>query len=173
MRRYERAISWGLPLLTLGVYVILVAVLGTKLIELADGQMPFDTRVFGYDMSEVRRYLAALRPEGYVLAQGPVLWVDTLFPALLGLCFAWWMRPYHGAFGMVCVLSAMSYVALDWGENAAVQRLLTAGPDWVTLADVMRASVFTQAKFAAVALCAVLALRQIWRRRGAMPTHSG
>jgi len=163
-----RAINWGLPLLTLAVYAYLAMYLGTQLIAMADGQLPFDLRVFGYSLGEARGYLRALSPEGFVLAQGEIFWADTLFPALFGLTLAWWMRPFSGVFGMVCVLSAMTYVALDWAENAVVQSLLFAGPDWVRPVDVFRASTLTTAKFAAALLAVVLAGRQSWRRvRGA------
>jgi len=159
-----RLVSWGLPLLTAAVYAVLVLHFGRQLIAEAQGQLPFDLRAWGYSLNATRDYLRALSPAGYQLAAGPILWTDTLFPALLGLTLAWWMRPYRGAFGMVCVLSAMSYVALDWGENWAVQRMLFAGPDWVNPADVARASAFTQGKFAALALAFVLAARQGWLR---------
>ncbi|WP_127110571.1 hypothetical protein [Pararhodobacter zhoushanensis] len=160
----NRAISWGLPLLTLAVYLYLAVYLGRQLGALADGQLPFDLRVFGYDLHDTRSYLHTLRPAGYALYQGPVFWVDTVFPALMGACFMWWMRPFRGAFGMVCVLVAMSYVALDWGENMWVQRLLDSGGDWVNPRDVWGGSAFTLSKFAVAALAAVLAVRQSVRR---------
>jgi hypothetical protein len=160
----QRAISWGLPLLALAVYAYLAGYLGQRLSVQAQGQIPFDLRMFGYSLAEARGYLRALSPAGFALYQGPVLWADTLFPVLMGLTLLWWLRPIAGVFGMVCVLSAMSYVALDWGENAAIQTLLTAGPDWVDPADIQRASIFTMAKFAAFALSCVLAARQGWRR---------
>jgi len=159
-----RVISSALPLLTLAVYLYLAGYLGSQMLAFAEGQLPFDLRVFGYTLGEARGYLRVLTPAGYALAQGPVFWADTVFPPLLGLTLIWWMRPFAGVFGMVCVLSAMAYVALDWGENAAIQAMLEAGPDWVRPVDVMRASTFTIAKFAAVALCVVLAARQRLRR---------
>ncbi|MCW1933965.1 hypothetical protein [Pararhodobacter zhoushanensis] len=163
----NRAISWGLPLLMLAVYLYLAVVLGRQLSALADGLPPFDLRVFGYDLHETRAYLRALHPDGYVLYQGPIFWTDTVFAPLMGLCLVWWMRPLRGAFGMVCVLVAMSYVAFDWGENMWVLRLLGSGPDWLALRDVAGASAFTSAKFAVFALAAVLAARQsLARRRG-------
>ncbi len=159
-----RAVNWGLPLLTAAVYAWLVLVLGQQLAAMSGGLTPFDLRIVGYDPGAARAYLRALSPQGYALYQGPIAWTDTLFPALMGLCFAWWMRPYSGVFGMVCVLAAMSYVALDWGENMVVQRMLDAGPDWVRPVDVIRASGLTQGKFAAFILAAALAARQSWRR---------
>lgn len=159
-----RFINWGLPLLTLAVYAYLAGVLGGQLTDLAGGQLPFDLRVFGYSLGEARGYLRALPPEGFVLAEGQIFWADSLFSVLMGLTLLWWMRPFAGMFGMVCVLVAMTYVALDWGENAAIQAMLSAGPDWVSPIDVQRASAFTSAKFASLALGMMLSARQSWRR---------
>jgi len=163
--RGARLISWGLPLVTAAVYAWLALWLGGQLRQMAGGALPFDLRITGYALHDARSYLQALSPAGYTLYQGPAALADTLFPVLFGLTLAWWMRPYSGVFGMVCVMTAMSYVALDLGENLFVQRMLTAGPDWVSYADVTRASALTQGKFAAVALGLVLAARQSWRRR--------
>lgn len=162
----NRTITWGLPLLTAAVYGYLAVWLGGQLSAETGGLMPFDLRLTGYDLADARAFLRTITPDGVALYLGPIAWADTLFPALMGLCFAWWMRPFAGVFGMVCVLAAMSYVSLDWGENWAVGRMLEAGPDWVTPTDVQRASALTMGKFAAFALAAVLAARQVWRRRG-------
>lgn len=160
-----RAINWGLPLFTVAVYGVLALYFGGRLMVLADGAAVFDLRAFGYSLTDVREYLRALPPEGFALILGPIAWLDTLFPALLGMTLLWWMRPFIGVFGMVCVLTVMSYVALDWGENAAVRVLVLSGPDWVQPADVARASAFTMAKFAALLLALILAARQSVRRQ--------
>jgi len=166
----ERAVSWALPLLTLGSYLYLAAYLGQQLSAESGGLLPFDLRVCGYGPGEAREYLRALTPAGFALYSGPVFWADALFPGLMGLTFLWWMRPLRGPFGLVCVLAATAYTALDWGENLLVLRMLEAGPDWVAPGDITAASAFTQAKFAAFALAALLAARaswQRWRARGA------
>lgn len=164
MKDPVKLVNWVLPGVTLAVYLVLAVYLGGRLMAESGGQLPFDLRAFGYSLAEARAYLRALTPAGFTLAEGMVRQVDTLFPLLMGLTFAWWMRPYAGVFGMVCAMSAMSYVSLDWAENWVVGRMLHAGPDWVDPMDVMRASILTQAKFAAVVLCAVLAARQSWQR---------
>lgn len=160
----ERALTWGLPLLTLASYVYLVAVLGPQLAAEAEQLRPFDLRLTGYDLGEARGYLRALTPAGFALYSGPVFWADALFSGLMGLTLLWWMRPLAGAFGWICMLSALSYVALDWGENLLVLRMLEAGPDWVQPVEIAAASAFTQAKFLAFALAAVLAARASWQR---------
>ena len=159
-----RAVNWGLPLLTAAVYAYLAGYLGGQLAAETAGLLPYDLRIMGYDLHEARDYLRALTPEGFALYQGPVMAAHYLFPALMGLCFLWWMRPFKGVFGMVCHLVAMSYTALDWGENMLIQRLLAAGPDWVNPSDIFAASAFTQGKFAAFVLAVVLAARASWRR---------
>lgn len=165
-----RLISWGLPLITAAVYAYLALYLGARLGAQSEGLTPFDLRLAGYDLHAARAYLAALTPEGFALYQGPVRLADTLFPALMGLCFLWWMRPLRGVFGMVCILAAMGYTAIDWGENHFVQRMLDAGPDYVEPWDVTGGSTFTMAKFAVFLLAAILALRASWLRRGARLT---
>ncbi|MFN4100295.1 MAG: hypothetical protein ACK4GT_11000 [Pararhodobacter sp.] len=165
----ERAIGWGLPLLTLAAYLYLALYLGQKLAAESGGLVPFDLRPLGYDLGAARAYLRDLSPAGYALYSGPIFRADTLFPGLMGLTFLWWMRPLKGAFGTVCVLAATAYTALDWGENLLVLRMLDAGPDWVQPGDVTAASAFTQAKFAAFALAALLAARASWQRRQRRP----
>ncbi|MCB1390206.1 MAG: hypothetical protein KDK12_13855 [Rhodobacteraceae bacterium] len=159
-----RAINWGLPLLTLASYLYLAIWLGRQLGAESGGLMPFDLRITGYDLHAVRDYLRALTPAGYALYQGPIRVADTVFPALMGLTFLWWMRPLRGGFGMVSALSAMAYTAIDWGENLFIQRLLQAGPDYVDASDASGANAFTLAKFAVYVLAAVLAARASWRR---------
>lgn len=159
-----RLITWGLPLLMAAVYAYLAGYLGTQLSHEAGGLLPYDLRITGYDLRDARDYLRALTPEGFALYQGPVMVADYLFPALMGLCFLWWMRPFKGVFGMVCMMVAISYTALDWGENMLIQRMLAAGPDWVNPSDILGASAFTQGKFAVFVLAAVLAARASWRR---------
>lgn len=159
-----RAITLGLPLLTLAVFAFLAVTVDSRLIAEADNALPLDMRVFGYTLGEGRGYLRTLSPAGFALYDGPVTWIAMLLPLLVGLTLALWMRPFAGVFGMVCVLTLMSYVALDWAENATLQAIMQAGPDWVQPIDVARASIFTTAKFSALGLALVLAARQGWRR---------
>lgn len=161
----SRLLSWTLPLATVAVYAWLVLGPGAEVIRLAGGLPPFDLRPTGYDLAQARAYLAALPPEGVAVYLGPVARLDTAFPVLLGLTLLWWMRPFDRAFGAVCAAAALAYVALDLLENRAVADLLRSGPFAVEADAVLRASQLTQAKFAAVALAAVLAARASWVRR--------
>lgn len=159
-----RAVSWGLPLLTLAVYLWLVIGYGIPLQEMAGGLPPFDLRPTGYDALDVRTYLTALPPEGAALYLGPVARLDTAFPVLMGLTFLWWMRPVITGPGMVAGLAALAYLALDLAENAATGSLVRAGPFGFDARAVIAASILTQAKFLAFGLAAVLAARQSWLR---------
>lgn len=160
----SRLINWVLPGVTLAVYAALVTIGVTRLVPEAQGLQPFDLRPMGYSMTEARNYLQALSPRGFVLYQGPIWWLDTVFPALMGLTLVWWMRPLTGAFGFVCVTTATVYVGLDWAENYFIQSILNGGPDFLNYGSVVAASILTQCKFTAVALGFVLAARQSWRR---------
>lgn len=159
-----RAVSWCLPLLTLGVYLWLVLGYGTALQAMAGGLAPFDLRIAGYDLAQARRYLAALPPEGYAMYLGPIARLDTAFPILMGLTLIWWMRPWGSAFGSVAVTVALAYVGLDLFENRATAALFAQGPVGIDAAQVRKASTLTQAKFMAFGLAAVLAARASWVR---------
>jgi hypothetical protein len=159
-----RALSWGLPLLTLAVYLWLVLGHGLALQAMAGGLPPFDLRISGYDLAQARAYLAALPPEGYALYLGPIARLDTVFPILMGLTLIWWMRPWGRAFGSVAVTVALAYVALDLLENRATAALFAEGALGIDAAQVRAASTLTQAKFMAFALAAVLAARASWVR---------
>jgi hypothetical protein len=159
-----RAVSWGLPLLTLAVYLWLVIGYGLPLQDLAGGLLPFDLRPLGYDALDARAYLMALPPQGVALYLGPVARLDTAFPILMGLTLLWWMRPLTDLSGMVAALSALAYVALDLAENGATAALMQAGPFGMDARMVTAASALTQAKFLALGLAAILAARQSWRR---------
>lgn len=160
-----RAIAWGLPLATLAVYGWLVLGYGLELQRLAGGLPPFDLRLGGYDLDAALRYLAALPPEGVALYLGPIAVLDTVFPVLMGLTLVWWMRPLTTPFGLVCVLAALAYVALDLLENRATGALVAGGTFGLTPDAVRAASLLTQGKFMALGLACVLAARAAWMRR--------
>lgn len=162
----NRAISWLLPLATAAVYGWLVIGHGLALQAMVDGLQPPDLRIAGYDLADMRAWLAAMPPEGVARYLGPVRMLDTAFPVLMGLTLLWWLRPLAGWLALAGAVAAVGYVALDLAENAAVAGLLRAGPDGVDAAAVARASALTQAKFAAFALAAILAAVWRWRQRG-------
>jgi hypothetical protein len=163
----SRAVSWGLPLVTLAVYLWLVLGYGLALQRLAGGQQVFDLRIAGYDLAQARAYLAALPPEGVAMYLGPIARLDTAFPILMGLTLLWWMRPLATPFGLVCALAAGAYVTLDLLENQVVAVLFAQGPTGISTEGVRAASLLTQGKFMAFGLAVALAVRASWlRRRG-------
>ena len=162
-----RAIGWGLPLVTLAVYLWLVLGYGLELQRLAGGLQVFDLRLMGYGLAEARAYLAALPPEGYAMYLGPIARLDTAFPILMGLTLLWWMRPLDTPFGLVCAFAAGAYVTLDLLENQVVAVLFSQGALGISEQGVRAASLLTQGKFMAFGLAVALAVRASWRRRRA------
>lgn len=152
---------WALAAATAAVYAVLVWIGVTRLMPEAGGQPPFDLRVMGYDMAQARAYLEALTDEGRRLWFGPIRWLDTVFPLLMGTLLAsliWrlgrpWLSPVPFA-----------YTAADLWENARVREMIDAGSDGLTSAMVEGASAVTQGKFALLAMSVAL-LWAVWRRR--------
>lgn len=128
------------------------------------GLPPFDLRIGGYGVAEATEYLTALSPEGARLYLGPVRAADTLLPLLTVMTLLLPLGLHRLAPGMVLGLGlpALVYGGLDLAENAAVAGLLRAGLPPQTDA-VALASFFTQAKFLALALAALVALALLIR----------
>lgn len=156
-----RAILWTLAAATLAVYAALIWIGVTRLLPAAGGQPPFDLRIQGYGETEARAYLLALTDEGRRLWFGPIRWLDTVFPLLMGTLLAaliWrlgrpWLAPVPFA-----------YTAADLWENARVREMIVAGPDGLSPAMAEGASAVTQGKFALLAMSVAL-LWAVWRRR--------
>ena len=147
-----------LGVLTAAVYAALIGVGGVWLWPEAGGLVPFDLRPGGYGPEAAATYLAALSEAGRRAYLGPVAWLDTIFPPLLGLLLACpvWRAGWRGL-AAVPVLYALS----DLSENAVIRRMLVTGD-----AGLARwGSAFTQAKFVLAALAALIAWRAV-RRRG-------
>jgi hypothetical protein len=156
-----RAGLWTLAAATAAAYAALIWTGVTQLLPEAGGQAPFDLRVMGYDVAEARAYLEALTDAGRRLWAGPVRWLDTVFPLLMGTLLAaliWRLgRPWLAPVPFV-------YTAADLWENARVREMIAAGPGGVTPAMVEGASAVTQGKFALLAMSVAL-LWAVWRRR--------
>ena len=158
-----KTLYWALPLVTLATYGVLLGYVTPQLVADAGGGLPFDLRPLGYGVAAARGYLSALSPAGVDLYLGPFRLTDTLLPMLVtaSLCLPLWRR------GQFWFLPALTYGLFDLAENLAVARLLHTGPE-VEVQAVALASGLTQAKFAALAVAAVLALvaaGQAWRKR--------
>ena len=156
-----RAALRALAAVTAVVYAALIWVGVTRLMPEAGGQPPLDLRIMGYGVTEARAFLEALTDEGRRLWAGPIRWLDTAFPLLMGSLLAAlilrlgrpWLAPVPFA-----------YTAADLWENARVREMIAAGPEGLTPAMVEGASAVTQGKFALLAMSVAL-LWAVWRRR--------
>jgi hypothetical protein len=150
-RRYFRLLT----ALTVLVYVLLLAVGMFWLRPESGGQLPPDTWITGYDALRLGGWLDAMGEQGRAIYLGPVAWLDTLFPPLLGLLLAsaiW--RLGRGWLAMVPFL----YTATDLWENAVLHGIVQTGD--TSLAD--HATALTQGKYALLALALAL-LWMVWR----------
>lgn len=152
-----RRVLVPLAFLTAGVYAVLLFLGVVMMMPEAQGQLPFDPRIWGYDTEEARDYLAALSDFGRWLYLGPVRLLDSLFPPLLGLLMALLIavngRPLLSPVPFL-------YTAVDLWENARIAEMLRR--DAPELAP--GASSLTQGKYALLALSVAL-LWLAWRSR--------
>lgn len=141
--------------------------------DLSGGLRLLDMRFTGYSFDEARDFLAAIGNEGRALYLGPQLWLDMLFPPLLGavLFFTYrWLFP--GPAGLIIGTLSLTSVVLDYLENAALAAMLRAGADGLTPELAATASQWTMAKWSVtlvglVALMIGIALRLHRRWRAA------
>lgn len=144
-----------LTIATVVVYALLLGVGALLLVPASDGQLPPDAWITGYDAPQVAAWLVAMGEEGRAIYLGPVNWLDTLFPPLLGLLLAsviW--RLGRGWLAVVPFL----YTATDLWENAVLRGIVRSGD--ASLAE--HASSLTQGKYALLALALAL-LWMVWR----------
>lgn len=135
-----------LGLATLALYLAM-AVWSLPTIRLeADGQMPFDLRPFGYSAQAAEDFLNALSDEGRVFYGEVQHRMDAVFPTLLLLWSGWTIGLlYRGPVRWGLIALALAGCIADYGENAAVARLLD-GFDAETAQNAAR---WTMAKSAA------------------------
>lgn len=136
----------GLMLAGLGVLVF-----WTGPIVEAGGIEMFDTRTGGYDLATAREILRSLDDAArstYLVGQRIA---DTVFPIgllgtlSLGLVLA--LRRWSLAAALALTLVPAAYFVFDMLENAGVARMILAGPEGITGAQVERVAGFTLWKF--------------------------
>lgn len=160
---------WLVFLAGAGVYAAMLLWTLPAIREAAGGLMPFDLRPFGYTHTEALDFLGALNAEGLALYLGPQAWLDTAYPALLGLFMAWsFIRLGPGTLPRVLlVVAAVTETGFDYLENTRVRAMLLAGPEGTTEAMAQAASLATVLKSGLVTVClAVLLLLALWRGWG-------
>jgi hypothetical protein len=143
-----------------------------KIEELSGGLRLLDMRVTGYSFDEVKVFLTAIGDEGVELYLGPQLWLDMIFPPLLGavLYFSFrWLFP--GSIGLIIGVASLSSIIVDYLENAALAAMLRAGADGLTPQMVATANLWTRTKWSLafvglVALTIGIVLRLRGRKSG-------
>jgi hypothetical protein len=148
--------------------------------EMAGGLRLLDMRFTGYNFEDARTFVTAIGETGSALYLGPQLWLDMVYPPLLGatlfLTYRWLFPGWPGrAIGTVSLAS----VVVDYLENAALAAMLRAGPDGMSPEMANAASRWTTMKwsFAALGLATLvvgiaLRVRRSHARRNAPPTKS-
>lgn len=136
-------------------YGLLLGIGAIWLAPASGGQLPPDTWITGYDQARLSDWLSALTPAGRALYLGPLGWLDTVFPPLLGLLIA----SIIWRLGRVWLaLVPFLYTATDLWENAVLRGIVLSGD--ASLAD--HAAALTQGKYALLGLALAL-LWMVWR----------
>jgi hypothetical protein len=165
----RRLSFWAVVAATVAVYAAMV-LWSIPRIEAAAGGLPvFDMRPGGYGLEDARAFLAALSAEGrefYLRVQHRL---DLVYPALMALATGWALvrlAPGGGAWRLMALVPVPGMV-FDWLENAAVARMLAAGPEGLTAEMVSRASLWSQLKagFTTVSLSLLLIFLALWALR--------
>jgi hypothetical protein len=168
-----RQIAFSILLIaTLAVYATMLVWSLPVVSRAAEGLAPFDMRPGGYSFAEAQAFLSALTPDGAGFYRDVQQTLDTFYPALLAatlfFAIAGLAPAGIGGWRWLLALFAIPGSAFDYLENAAVARMLAAGPDGLTPELVESASRWTLLKSwfttIAFALLAVLVIRRALAR---------
>ncbi len=123
-------IFWFLFAATLTAWLGMNLVTVPRIEELSGGLRLLDMRYNGYSFDEARDFVAAIGDEGVALYLGPQLWLDMIFPPLLGavlfILFRWL---FPGLPGLIIGSVSLTSIVVDYLENAALAAMLRAGAD--------------------------------------------
>lgn len=126
--------------------------------EMAGGLHLLEMRFTGYSLDDVREFVAAIGDDGVGLYLGVQLWLDMIFPPLLGaVLFLCYRRLFHGLPGLIIGAFTLVYVVVDYFENAAMAAMLRAGADGLTPEMAATASKWTITKWS-IALVGLVTL---------------
>jgi hypothetical protein len=121
--------------------------------EMAGGLRLLDMRFTGYAYEDARAFIAAIGDPGRALYLGPQLWMDMVYPPLLGaVLFLSYRWLFPGWPGLIIGTVSLSSVVVDYLENAALAAMLRAGPDAMTPEMADAASSWTTMKWSFAAL---------------------
>ena len=126
-----------------------------------DGQVIFDSRVLGYDLTTAQRYLDALSEAQRRLYLGTFRTLDTAFPlvlttTLVAVVLHHWRGGQRAMRGFsICLI--LAYLAFDLSENAVVAQILRS-EEGASQALVARASALTTSKWLMLGLALMMTL---------------
>ncbi len=148
------------------LYLAVAYVAFIRLGGITGGLKLMDLRFEGYDLDAVQTYSRALGVAGLELYRETYLILDyTFLTALTALiCRLAWLLNTRW-FGWIAGLAGLAYFGFDIAENTKLLSLLSAHPEALDSMQADQAALYTQVKFAALAIAA-LALFTGWRRGG-------
>ncbi|MFN6977604.1 MAG: hypothetical protein ACK4OP_05750 [Gemmobacter sp.] len=157
--------GWLALLLAAGAaYAWVVAGVGPALIAAGRGLQPFDLRIGGYSRADAAAYLLRIGPEGRAWYLDRVIPADLVFAGLFAAALGAVALRLGGGVA-VAVLAALPGLC-DLAETLTIARMLAQEPAALDPGLVARASVLTQAKWAALVLAALVLARQARLSRG-------
>jgi hypothetical protein len=148
---------------TAAAYAFVVLGPGAVLIGTGGGAQPFDLRFAGYTLAEAQGYLGLIGAAGRMQYLSAVIPADMIFATLFAVTMAA-SALRAGAGVAVAALCALPGLC-DLAENLTLAQMLAQAGAGLDPRVVARASVLTQAKWAALVLAALLLARALWRRR--------
>ena len=151
-------IFWGILAAMFAVWFAMNLWSAPKIEEMSGGLRLLDMRFTGYSFAEAQDFLAAIGEEGIALYLGPQLWLDMVFPPLLGaLLFLSYRWLFPGLPGLIIGTASLTSVGIDYLENMALSVMLRAGPDAMTSDMAAMANQWTVTKWS-LALVGLLTL---------------
>ena len=151
-------IFWVLLTAMLAAWLAMNIWTAPQIEAMSGGLRLLDMRFSGYSYSEARDFVTAIGEEGVALYLGPQLWLDMIFPPLLGavlfFCYRWL---FPGRVGVVIGTLSLTFVLVDYLENLALLTILRAGPNSMAPETVVIANQLTLTKWS-LALIGLLAL---------------
>jgi hypothetical protein len=139
-------------------WIILVAMLAAwlgmnlwtvpEIEKLSGGLRLLDMRFTGYSFEEAHAFVAAIGEEGTARYLGAQMWLDMVFPPLLGaVLFFLYRWLFTGLPGLIIGTVSLIYVVADILENAAIVAMLRAGADSLTPEMAATANQWTTTKW--------------------------
>ncbi|NOX41253.1 MAG: hypothetical protein GXP05_12290 [Alphaproteobacteria bacterium] len=178
----RQKLYWLLVAATTLVYGALIFGYGPQLIGMSSfGGWPFDLRMGGYSAQEARSYIASLGADGVALYIGPVMWLDTFFPAMFALVIGiamWTLLAKRGRVLQVgSALITVAYMVFDYLENATLYKMMSIDLDLLPDNLIENASRWTILKFtfvdAMITILVTLLILRLVNKKAESPTPDG